>query len=47
MALILDALMGCGTTSIPELETEAEGKEAGKCGCEGGEAELEDSGLWA
>ena len=41
----MDALMGCGTTNIPEPE-EAEGKETGKCGCEGGEAELEDSGLW-
>ena len=38
----MDALMGCGTTSMPEL---AGGKE-GKCECAalGGEAELEESG---
>ena len=41
-SLTLDALMGCGTTSMPEL---AGGKE-GKCECAalGGEAELEESG---
>ena len=38
-----DALIGCGTTNIP---ADVEGNE-GKCGwLEGGEAELDDSGLW-
>ena len=41
--ITFDALIGCGTTNIPDDD---EGN-VGKCGwLEGGDAELEDSGLW-